>query len=253
MKGIESLPYYLFGGSAKKEVNEKRERQKKDRTIKIPEGSPPVIEIDALFKGSDSLEPCVIVFNAENFQLINQKTEKLITAGTQYSYYDVEVITIKNRNEYFVITFNTKKKAPITLVSAYRQIITNQLHTRAKKSGHVIRVDFIRGSIKFEYEDEWIYKIPPEKRGTGGTKTAANMAFQKLSSLFTDPQMKKDAAYIDTTLDKVSDIVANIIVQGKATNQVIIEQTDQIKRLEGMSDSATEKMKGLGERMDKQG
>jgi len=79
------------------------------------------------------------------------------------------------------------------------------------------------------------------------------MAFQKLSTLFTDPQMKKDAEHVDTTLDKVSDIVGNIIVAGRATNQVIVEQTDQIKRLEGMTDSATEKMKNLGERMDKQG
>jgi methyl-accepting chemotaxis protein len=79
------------------------------------------------------------------------------------------------------------------------------------------------------------------------------MAFQKLSSLFTDEQMKKDAQHIDTTLDKVSDVVGNIINAGKATNQVIVEQTNQIKRLEGMTDSATEKMKNLGERMDKQG
>jgi methyl-accepting chemotaxis protein len=79
------------------------------------------------------------------------------------------------------------------------------------------------------------------------------MAFQKLSSLFTDEQMKKDAQHIDTTLDKVSDVVGNIITAGKATNAVIVDQTNQIKRLEGMTDSATEKMKNLGERMDKQG
>jgi hypothetical protein len=253
MKGIESMPYYLFGGSTKKEVNEKREKQKKDRTIKVPEGSPPVIEIDGLFKNGDTLDPCTIVFNAENFQIINPKTDKLFTAGTQYSYMDVETITIKIRNEYFDIAFNTKKKAPLTLCSAYRQIIANQLHTRALREGHDVTVHFPHGSMKFEFKDEWIFKIPPEKRGTGSGKTAANQAFQKLSSLFTDDDTKRDAEEIDRTLDQVSNIVGGIIVAGKATNVVIKQQTEQIKGLETMTDSATDKMRNLGERMDKQG
>jgi len=42
-------------------------------------------------------------------------------------------------------------------------------------------------------------------------------------------------------------------VKGKATNQVIIDQTEQIKKLEGMTDGATDKMRHLEERMDKQG
>jgi hypothetical protein len=250
MKGIESVGYYMFGGSTKKEVNEKREKQKKDRSIKVPEGTPPIIEIDALYS-ADKMNPCTLVFNAENFQIINPKTEKLFTTASQYSYFDVELVSIKTRNEYFEISFNTKK-SPVLLVSAYRQIITNQLSTRAKQAGYDITVEFQHGSLKFDYQDEWIYKIPPEKRGTGTGKTA-NQVFAKLSSLFTDEQTKKDAQEIDDTLDKVSDVVSNIIVAGKATNQVIIKQTEQIKNLETMTDSATDKMRGLGERMDKQG
>jgi len=138
------------------------------------------------------------------------------------------------------------------LVSAYRQIITNQLYTRAKQSGYDITVEFQHGSLKFDYQDEWLYKIPPEKRGTAAGK-AGNQAFAKLSSLFTDEQTKKDAQEIDDTLDKVSGVVSNIIVAGKATNVVIKQQTEQIKHLETVTDSATEKMRGLGERMDKQG
>jgi len=251
MKGIESMSYYMFGGSTKKEVNEKREKQKKDRTIKIPEGTPPIIEIDALFKQGDTLEPCTIVFNAENFQIINPKTDKLFHPQTQYSYYDVELINVKTRNEYFIINFNTKQ-SPVQLCSSYRQIITNQLYTRAKKSGYDITVEFQHGSNKYEYQDEWIYKIPPEKRGTG-TGKAGDKTFSKLSSLFTDEQTKKDAQEIDDTLDKVSDVVGNIIVAGKATNVVIKQQTEQIKNLENVTDSATDKMKSLGDRMDKQG
>jgi len=227
--------------------------KKKDRTIKVPEGSPPVIEIDGLFKNGDSLDPCTIVFNAENFQIINPKTEKIFTVGTQYSYMDVDSLTIKTRSEYFDIAFNTKKKVPITLCTAYRQIISNQLFTRAQREGHEITVHFPHGSQKFEYKDEWIFKIPPEKRGTGSNKTAANQAFQKLSSLFTDDDTKRDAEEIDKTLDAVSNVVGNIIVAGKATNNVIKQQTEQIKGLENMTDSATEKMRNLGERMDKQG
>jgi len=113
-------------------------------------------------------------------------------------------------------------------------------------------VEFQHGSNKFEYQDEWIYKIPPEKRGTGTGKTG-NQVFSKLSSLFTDEQTKRDAQEIDDTLDKVSDVVGNIIVAGKATNIVIKQQTEQIKNLENVTDSATDKMKSLGNRMDKQG
>jgi hypothetical protein len=255
MKGIESLPYYLFGGSAKKEINDKREKLKKDRTIKVPEGSPPIIEIDALFKNGDTLGPCTIVFNAENFQIIDPKTEKLFTAGvTQYSYYDVETITIKTRNEYMQLTFNTKKKAPIILCSAYRQILTSQLHTRAKREGHDINVVFQHGSVRFEFTDDWIYKIPLEKRGAAAaTGKASNQAFAKLSSLFPDEDTKRDAEEVDKTMDAISHVVGNIINAGNATNIVIKDQTEQIKRLEGMTDSATDKMRNMGERMDKQG
>jgi len=250
MKGIESMSYYMFGGSTKKEVNEKREKQKKDRTIKIPEGTPPTIEIDGLYKSSDSLEPATVVFNAENFQLINPKTDKLFSTVTQYSYYDVEVITVKTRAEYFQINFNTKK-SPIQLCSAYRQIIINQLFTRAKKGGYDITVEFEGNTPNFEYKDEWLYKIPPEKRGANSK--AGNPALYKLSSLFTDEQTKKDAQDIDDTLDQVSGVVGNIITAGKATNVVIKEQTEQIKKLETTTDDATDKMKSLGVRMDKQG
>jgi len=254
MKGIESVAYYMFGGSTSKDLNEKREKQKKDRTIKVPEGTPPVIEIDALFKGSEAIDPCTIAFNAQNFQINEPGTEKLIVAGAQYSYYDVDTVTIKARNEFFIVSFNTKKKAPIELCSAYRQIITNQLHTRAQKEGHEIKVDFQHGCVNFYYKDcEWLYKIPPEKRGTGTTGKVTNQVFSKLSSLFTDDQTKRDADEIDGTLDQVSVVVANIIGNGIATNQVIKEQTQQIIKLEGMTDSSTQKMRNLGDRMDKQG
>jgi len=38
MKGIESLPYYLFGGSTKKEVNEKREKRKRIMVLNYLQG-----------------------------------------------------------------------------------------------------------------------------------------------------------------------------------------------------------------------
>jgi len=253
MKGIESLPYYLFGGSAKKDVKDQREKQLKDRTIKVPAGTPPVIEIEMLYKGSDSLDPAIIVFEPEKFKLVNPKNDKLLASGMSYEYIDVDTVTIRSRNEYMDIKFNTKKKEPVRLCSAYLQIITNQLHTRALKIGHDITVNFESPTQrKFEYEDEWIYKLPPHKRGTGqGKGLVGTTNFTKLSSLVTDEEQKRDLNEVDDTLDQVSSIVGGIIDKGIATNHEIERQIGQIKKMEGMSDEAVGRMQNLNVRMDK--
>jgi len=115
MKGIESMPYYLFGGS-KKGVKEIREKQFKDRSIKVPEGTPPVIEVEILYKSKDSLAPALMVFEPERFRIVNPKTDKPIATGTVYAYVDVDTITVRARNEYLDIQFNTKKKNPYASV-----------------------------------------------------------------------------------------------------------------------------------------
>jgi len=255
MKGIESLPYYLFGGSTKKEVKEGREKQLKDRTIKVPEGTPPVIEVEVLYKGKDSLDPCVIVFEVDKFRILNPKNDKPIASGTVYGYVDIDSILIRSRHEYMDIKFNTKKKEPVRLCSSYIQIITNQLFTRTTKVGHDITIEFEPSSAinRFEYQDEWIYKLPPAKRGTGQGKGLVGAAnFSKLSNLVTDEEQKRDLNEVDDTLDKVSSIVGGIIDKGHATNKEIVRQTEQIIKMEGMTDEARGRMNNLNERMDKQ-
>jgi len=244
MKGIESMPYYLFGGSTKKEVNDKREKQVKDRTIKVPEGTPPVIEVEILFK--DALDPSLIVFDFEKFKIVNPKKDKL------YGYVDVDSILIRSRNEYMEIKFNTKKKDTVRLYSSYFQIITNQLYTRTSKIGHEINIEFENPSKIFEYQDEWIYKLPPRKRGTGQGKGLVGTAnFSKLSSLVTDEQQKKDFDIVDDALDQTNNLVGGIIDKGLATKEEIERQNGQIKKLQGMTDEATGRMQNLNGRMDK--
>jgi len=252
MKGIESMPYYLFGGSTKKEVNEKREKQVKDRTIKVAEGSPPVIEVEILYKNGDALDPSLIVFDVEKFKIVNPKNDKPVVTGAIYGYVDVDSILIRSRNEYMDIKFNTKKKDAIRLCSSYLQIITNQLHTRTSKIGHDITIEFENPSRKFEFQDEWIYKLPPRKRGTGQGKGLVGTAnFSKLSSLVTDEQQKKDLDIVDDTLDQVSNVLGGIIDKGVATNKEIERQIGQIKKMEGMTDEAVGRMGNLNVRMDK--
>jgi len=253
MKGIESFSYYMFsGGTKKKDVDDKRKQKwSVNLTVKITESSSPIIEFDALFK-NENLKPCIIVLNAQNFQIINPKTDKLFNSGHQYSYYDIEEITVSTRNEYLQISFNNKKK-PIGLCTSYRQIITNQFYTRTKKKGHDIKVKFQHGSHKFDYQDEWLYKIPPVKRGSG-TLSVSDTPIGKLASLFKDNQQDRlDAEEIDKVLDRVSDVISNIIQRGQAVNQVIIQQTERLQNLEGITESQVDKARNLEKRMDKQG
>jgi hypothetical protein len=254
MKGIESLSYYMFSGGTKmKDFDDKRKKKNLDRTFILPEGSSPVIEIDALFK-NEHLQPCIVVFNAQNFEIINPKTNKLFNSGNQYSYYDVEEITIRTRNEHIQISFNTKKKPLIELCTAYRQIITNQFYRRAKKKGHDIKVKFQHGSYKFDYHDEWLYKLPAVKRGTGtGMLSVSETTFGRLSELFTDRLIRSDADAIDRTLDRVSDTVSNIIQKGQAMNQEITQQTERLKNLEVRTDTTVDKTRNIGVKMDIQG
>jgi len=252
MKGIESMPYYLFGGTTKKEVNDKREKQVKDRTIKVSEGAPPVIEVELLYKNGESLDPCLIVFDVEKFRIVNPKNDKPVSSGTVYGYVDVDSILIRSRNEYMDISFNTKKKDTVRLCSSFLQIITNQLFTRTSKVGNEITVVFENPTKKFEYQDEWIYKLPPRKRGTGqGKGLVGNANFTKLSSLVTDEQQKKDLDEVDNTLDKVSVMVGGIIDKGRATNKEVQRQITQLQNLEGKTDEAVGRIQNLNVRMDK--
>jgi len=94
--------------------------------------------------------------------------------------------------------------------------------------------------------------LPPRKRGTGqGKGLVGNANFNKLSSLVTDEQQKKDLDVVDETLDQVSNIVGGITDKAKATNKELERQIDQIKKMEGMTDEAVGRMQNLNVRMDK--
>jgi len=103
MKGIESLPYYVFGAATKKEVLVTREKTLKERTIRVPENSPPIIEIEILYKGKDSLIPGLIALDVDKFKLVDPKNDKLLIIGAVYSYTDLESLLLRSRHEYMDI------------------------------------------------------------------------------------------------------------------------------------------------------
>jgi len=176
------------------------------------------------------LSPCTLTFNVEHFQILNSSKDKLFS-NTQFSYQDVHTITMKT-NEFFNISFNDTKKT-LKLCSAYPQIILNQLYTHAQRDGqHEIIVDF-KESTKFEYKDEWIYKIAPDKRIS---KKIENQEFQNLSSLFAQEETRNNAEEIDKTLDEVSGVLRNITMDGIATNEIIKQQKCKLKNVEEMTD-----------------
>jgi len=104
----------------------------------------------------------------------------------------------------------------------------------------------------FEYQDEWLYKIPPHKRGTGQGKGLVGTSHHgSLTGLVSDPGQKADLAIVEDTLDQVGQLVGGIIDKGKEMNRVLDDSIVQIERLEKMADDNTEKMKSQGKRMDK--
>jgi len=107
-------------------------------------------------------------------------------------------------------------------------------------------VHFMKESIQFEYKEEWIYKINPDKRSSGKIDLST---FQKLSSLFTHEETKRDAEVIDKKYDEMSNVLSKIIDDGRETNGVIKQHIEKIKKLEEINKNC-EKMKNLGDRMD---
>jgi len=103
----------------------------------------------------------------------------------------------------------------------------------------------MKESSQFEYKEEWIYKINADKRASG----KIDVAFQKLSSLFTHEETKRDAEVIDKKYDEMAGVLSKIIVDGRETNEVIRQHVEKMKKLEDMNNNC-EKMKNLGERMD---
>jgi len=249
MKGIESLPYYVFGLATKKEVSETREKSLKDRSIRVSEDAPPIIEVEILFKGKDSLIPALIAFDVDKFKIVDPKTDKLIISGSVHSYTDLDSLLLRARHEYMDIKL--KKKDPIRLVSAYLQIITNQLHTRCTRAHHNLGVVFEAGAMKFDYQDEWLYKIPPPKRGQA--PNVSGVFAPKTSSLLTDAQQRRDMEEVEGLVDQTTELVKGIKRKGEETNKELERQIEQIKGLEGKSDVLNGSLQNMNTRMDKVG
>jgi len=74
-----------------------------------------------------------------------------------------------------------------------------------------------------------------------------------LSDLLGDPEQRNDMKEVEQALDSVSGLLGGIIEKGNATNDEVQRQTEQIKNLGNLADSNSNKMKGMGVRMDKQG
>lgn len=249
MKGIESLPYYIFGASAKKEVLDTREKSLKDRTIRVPEDTPPLIEVEILYKGKDSLVPALIAFDVDKFKIVDPKTDKLLITGAVYSFTDIDSLLIRSRHEYMDIKL--KKKEPIRLVSAYLQIITNQLHTRCQRVNHKLGVVFEAGAVKFDYQDEWLYKIPPPKRGQAPNVSGAFVP--KTSSLLTNEKQRRDMEEVEGIVDQATELVKGINRKGVETNKELARQIEQIKGMETKTDNLSGSIQNLNTRMDKVG
>jgi len=246
MKGIESLPYYVFGAATKKEVLVTREKTLKERTIRVPENSPPIIEIEILYKGKDSLIPGLIALDVDKFKLVDPKNDKLLITGAVYSYTDLESLLLRSRHEYMDIKI--KKKDPLRIVSAYLQIITNQLHTRCQRINYKLGVVFEPGSMKFDYQDEWLYKIPPPKRGQAPNVSGAFIP--KTSSLLTNTQQRRDMEEVEGYVDQATLLVRGINEKGQAMNVELGRQIEQIKVTETKAEVLSGKLQNLNTRMD---
>uniref|UniRef100_A0A6B2L3X1 t-SNARE coiled-coil homology domain-containing protein n=1 Tax=Arcella intermedia TaxID=1963864 RepID=A0A6B2L3X1_9EUKA len=248
MKGIESLPYYLFGGS-KKVPKEAREAQVKDRTIKVPEGTPPLIEVEILYQANmDVLMPSLISFEVNEFRILHPKSGKLIESGSQYSYVDIDTLLLRSRGEYLEFKTNCKKK-DFRICSSFLQIICNQMYTRSKLVGHNLIIDFSDNpSRKFDYEDEWIYKLPTPKRG--GNKTGPG-SLVDLSSLLSDPTQKEDMKVVEKHIDMTSKVLEGFTEKQIAMKSELERQNEQLGRIEVKVDNTTGHMRNLNDRMDK--
>jgi len=84
----------------------------------------------------------------------------------------------------------------------------------------------MKESSQFEYKEEWIYKINADKRASG----KIDVAFQKLSSLFTHEETKRDAEVIDKKYDEMAGVLSKIIVDGRETNEVIRQHVEKMKK-----------------------
>eukprot|EP01125_Pyxidicula_operculata_P005468 TRINITY_DN193_c2_g1_i1.p1 TRINITY_DN193_c2_g1~~TRINITY_DN193_c2_g1_i1.p1 ORF type:complete len:447 (-),score=101.68 TRINITY_DN193_c2_g1_i1:243-1583(-) len=247
MKGIESLPYYLFGGSKDKT---KRETVLKDRALKAPKGAPPIFELEVVYKfNDDSLTPSVLVLDSESFRCVNPDTDKLVEKNSEYKYADIETVVMRARHEHMDIRFSGKSR--LRLMSAYLQIITNQLYSRCKNIKKDIIVDFEPGVTKFEYKDDRVCMVPPRQRGakvfgTKGTKTS------DLLSADADEQTVKDMDYVDDKLDQISTITSGLVEKGRIIGSEVDRQNEQLARITDKADEATDKTKNLNTRIDKQ-
>jgi len=221
----------------------------KNRTVSAPESAPPLIEVEILYKGKDSLLPALIAFDADKFKMVDSKTDKLLISGSVYSYTDLESLHVRSRHEYMDIKL--KKKEPIRIVSAYLQIITNQLHTRCQRANIKLAVIFENGANKFDYQDEWLYKIPPPKRGQAPNLSSAFIP--KTSSLLSNEKQRRDMEVVEDALDQTTEILKGINRKGVAMNRELERQNEQISGLGNKADAISGSLQNMNTRMDKVG
>jgi len=105
--------------------------------------------------------------------------------------------------------------------------------------------------MKFDYQDEWLYKIPPPKRGQA--PNVSGVFAPKTSSLLTDAQQRRDMEEVEGIVDQATELVKGIKRKGEETNKELGRQIEQIKGLEGKSEVLSGSLQNMNTRMDKVG
>jgi len=102
--------------------------------------------------------------------------------------------------------------------------------------------------MKFDYQDEWLYKIPPPKRGQAPNVSGAFIP--KTSSLLTNTQQRRDMEEVEGYVDQATLLVRGINEKGQAMNVELGRQIEQIKVTETKADVLSGKLQNLNTRMD---
>jgi len=246
IRGIEGL-----GGHFLNQVTTQKKREMptfQERKIEWAKKRPQKLDIPILEKlSNDSLTPGILRFEDSQFSALteNSRAQK----GKVWSYSSVKEIVIRSRPLHLDIRFG---KDRFRLASSLIQAIVNEFYFRVD----VCSIIFETGIKKFDYGSDVIVAVSTSRNELTGSAGGAYFGVKKdTADLLSDnvgEDVKQALRQQDRNVDQIRYLVGEMGNMGIAMGTELERQNEQLGRVTGRVDQASERLHNANNRIERQ-
>jgi hypothetical protein len=204
-------------------------------------------------KENTNVVPAALIFTEMNFTITEELPNK--TKTIIYRYPEVKEIAVRNRSLHIDLRFHNGTRERI--ISGYSQLIANEITLRSPSTC----VTFETHALHFEYgnpdlrermlktgklaraNEQFTGSSFLRRRG-GGIQEQGSAEVQSASERY-----RSDLIQQENDVNTINDLLGDLHYMTNAIGQSVDSQNDQVKRVTGRTEEATQRMQATNQRM----